>query len=653
MHENTIMSRTLHVLFVEDSEDDFLFLVKELQRGDYRCEVRRVDTEADFSAALAAGGWDAIIADYSLPQFSAVEALALLQKSGQDLPFIIVSGSVGEEVAVATMKSGAHDIIQKSRLARLVPVVRRELREARIRQERREAEAALQVSEERHRKLSDCSPVGIFESDAEGHWTYANARWAGISGLSLVESRGQGWISAIHPADREEVLESWRRALAERREWTHEHRLLPSLGTVRWVRVRAAPVVSKEAQPAGYVGTVEDISQSKRAADALVAAQERLQHLVSSSPAVIYSLKVHGDTLLPTWVSENIALMTGYDPQETLSSKWWADHLHPKGNEEVEAEYTTSGVLFAEYPFRRKDGTEIWIHDEKRLLRDAAGRLVEVVGSWSDITGRKLAEEELRSSREELRALAAHLQSVREEERKRITREIHDELGQSLTGFKMDLAWVRNQLSSEEGAVIRQPLLEKISGMGTLLDGTASLVRRLCTELRPGVLDDLGLGAAVEWQAAEYEKRTGIACAFTMAPGELTVDPERSTALFRIFQEILTNVARHAQATKVTVMMKEIEDHIFLEVRDNGIGIKESQKAGAKSLGLLGMRERAFMLGGEVSIQGTPGKGTIVQVKVPLARLNKKLLNTPADDGRIAAERSNTQEQPKPNRATH
>ena len=345
-----------------------------------------VETEAGFKAALAAGGWDLIIADYNLPSFNAVVALRLLQQSGMDLPFIIVSGAIGEEVAVGAMKSGAHDYILKDSLARLVPAVERELRDVRARRER------------------------------------------------------------------------------------------------------------------------------------------------------------------------------------------------------------------------------------------------------------KLAEEELRNSREQLRALAAHLQSVREEERKLITREIHDELGQSLTGFKMDLTWIRNRLQSGEDPLQRQPLLDKISGMGKLLDDTAHLMRKLCTELRPGVLDDLGLTAAIEWQAREYQNRTGIKCEVQLESDDLIVDPERSTALFRIFQEILTNVARHARATLVKVTMKTTGSHIVLKVKDNGKGITEREKIGAKSLGLLGMRERAFILGGEVDIQGAPGKGTTISVNMPLPQFNPESVAAKEDAGCAKAE---------------
>ncbi|MDB6023728.1 MAG: putative Hybrid sensor histidine kinase, partial [Pedosphaera sp.] len=154
------------------------------------------------------------------------------------------------------------------------------------------------------------------------------------------------------------------------------------------------------------------------------------------------------------------------------------------------------------------------------------------------------------------------------------------------------------------------------------LDETAVLVRKLCTELRPGVLDDLGLVPAIEWQAREYQSRTGIVCDMQITLGELEVDPERSTALFRIFQEILTNVARHAKATRVAVVMKRAGGDVVLEVNDNGQGIEPGKIAGEKSLGLLGMRERAFILGGEVDISGAAGKGTRVRVTVPLPEFN-------------------------------
>jgi signal transduction histidine kinase len=386
------MSQPLNTLIVEDSADDLLFVVRSLKQGGYAVNYQRVDTEAGFNAALAEGGWDLIIADYNLPQFSALKALHLLHESGRDLPFIIVSGAIGEEVAVAAMKLGAHDYLLKSSLARLAPAVARELREAQVRRERR------------------------------------------------------------------------------------------------------------------------------------------------------------------------------------------------------------------------------------------------------------AAAEDLLESREQLRALAAHLQSVREEERKRITREIHDELGQSLTGFKMDLAWIRNRIQNRDAAANRQPVIDKIGVMGALLDETAGLVRRLCAELRPGILDDLGLTAALEWQAQEYQNRTGIPCHVWIGVEDLNVDGERATALFRIFQEVLTNVARHARATRVEARLEISGGNILLEVKDNGKGIKDCEKSGKKSLGLVGMRERALILGGALEINGAPGKGTTVRAMIPLNKGDDILASSVTTPVRIDAKKTTAAE---------
>ncbi|MCH8055141.1 MAG: GAF domain-containing protein [Deltaproteobacteria bacterium] len=230
-----------------------------------------------------------------------------------------------------------------------------------------------------------------------------------------------------------------------------------------------------------------------------------------------------------------------------------------------------------------------------------------------DIIERKQAEEELRRSREQLRHLARHIQSVREVERSSIAREIHDELGQALTGLKMDLSWLRKKLSKD-----RHSLLVKTKSMLNLIDQTIQTVRKISTELRPGALDELGLAAAIEWQFQEFQNRTGIKGAVRSHLEEIHSDQARSTAVFRIFQEALTNIARHAKATRVNISLQEEGGSMILQVTDNGRGIKESKIFDGKSLGLLGMRERALPLGGEVAISGRRGEGTTVTVRIPL-----------------------------------
>jgi PAS domain S-box-containing protein len=228
----------------------------------------------------------------------------------------------------------------------------------------------------------------------------------------------------------------------------------------------------------------------------------------------------------------------------------------------------------------------------------------------SDLSEMKRAEQELRASSEQLRNLAAHLLSVREEERARISREVHDELGQSLTAMKMDLAWLEGRLPRGNGQ-----MLKRIRSTRQLADSIVQSVRRISTELRPAVLD-LGLAAAVEWQVQEFQARSGIQCKVRLLTREV-VAPDVSTVLFRILQETLTNVARHAKAKRVEVVLQKQRDRLVLLIRDNGRGFDQADPSLSKSLGLLGMRERAAILSGQVNISSAPGKGTTVTAWIP------------------------------------
>gem|GEM_PF-6080259 len=220
--------------------------------------------------------------------------------------------------------------------------------------------------------------------------------------------------------------------------------------------------------------------------------------------------------------------------------------------------------------------------------------------------------EELKRYREQLRELNNRQQTVREEEKTRIAREVHDELGQALTALKMDLACVESELGAGNEA-----LRERTRAMGKLIDGTVTSVQRICTELRPQILDVLGLRDAMEWLAQEFKKRNGIQCNMAWKGEPLDLDRDLSTTFFRIFQETLTNVARHSQADHVWVSFKNNQEEMILEVKDNGRGINNDQTRKTKSFGLMGIRERAILWGGEVDIRSAPGEGTTVSVKIP------------------------------------
>jgi PAS domain S-box-containing protein len=231
----------------------------------------------------------------------------------------------------------------------------------------------------------------------------------------------------------------------------------------------------------------------------------------------------------------------------------------------------------------------------------------------TEIAERVRAEEQLKTSLDRLRALAARLQSVREEERTSISREIHDELGQACTAIKMDLALIGRRLTKKQ-----TQLRAKVDSALQLADNMIGTLRRIASELRPRTLDDLGLPAALESQAQEFESRTGIRCTVSLPQERLALDADRSTAVFRVFQESLTNVARHAHATQVEARLKSANDQLIFQVFDNGRGFDPHEAKTHKSLGLMGMQERAFLLNGDLKIEGAPGAGTTLTLTIPL-----------------------------------
>jgi signal transduction histidine kinase len=248
---------------------------------------------------------------------------------------------------------------------------------------------------------------------------------------------------------------------------------------------------------------------------------------------------------------------------------------------------------------RSKLGVFVGLHDMNRMLS-------------AELAERALGEQKLRSSEENLRALAAHLESIREEERIHIAREIHDELGQALTGLKFDINALAKGVRGEGASRVG----EMTHGLCQQIDRIINSVRRIASGLRPEVLDEIGLAAAIDWQAREFQRRTGVRCVVEVSPGFSDPDKERSTALFRIFQELLTNVARHARATRVRVHLADGET-LALKVEDNGCGIDERDFESPRSLGFLGLRERVLAFGGTIVVKGLEGQGTTVAVAIP------------------------------------
>jgi hypothetical protein len=256
-----------------------------------------------------------------------------------------------------------------------------------------------------------------------------------------------------------------------------------------------------------------------------------------------------------------------------------------------------------------------WFDTIKTPIFDAQGKVIGTAGISREITDRKRTEQELRDSRAQLRELSAYLQTVREEERTRIARELHDELGQMLTAIQLGLGALDSAVRTGSDAAA---LSSGLAGLLTLADNASHAVQRLATDLRPPILDGLGLGAALEWQTEAFAERTGIACELVLLPPGAQLGGDVETAVFRIVQEALTNVARHAHATRIEVTLHLDQGRLFLRIVDNGKGMLLSELAQRRRLGIVGMRERAYMLGGEFRIQSSPGHGTQIEVSLPL-----------------------------------
>jgi PAS domain S-box-containing protein len=342
------------------------------------------------------------------------------------------------------------------------------------------------------------------------------------------------------------------------------------------------------------------------------AAEEILQKIFDNIPVMVNFFDQDGRLILVNRQWENILGWTLEEIAELRIDPFVECFPDPERRQEVFEWIAAARGDWGDFRIRVRSGETIETTWCTVRLSDGTA-----FGIGTDITDRKRMEQELRASREQLRAWAAYLDKVREEERTRIARELHDDLGQNLTGLRLGLSWLAGRLARSTRAG-DEPLLERTRSMIQLVDGTVESVRRTATALRPRILDDLGLAAAMEWQAADFQKNTNIRCELATSLGSSAPAPDIATAVFRIVQEALTNVARHARARHVRIALSQDDGHLLVEVTDDGIGITSAERSHPGSLGLLGMKERARLLGGELVVQSANGRGTTVSARVPV-----------------------------------
>lgn len=483
-------AKKLRLLLVESSSADAQHTLDKLSQAGYQLAHRRVDSASSMKTTLTQEQFDVVLCSYDPPGFGGLPALELMQESGVDIPFLFLSHDLREATIINAIQHGADDYIFKGSLNRLAPAIEHNLREARIHQEHRAAQLALQENQTRlHAFIADLPGMAyqmLLRDDGHINLPYVSEGCQALLGITPQDLMHVPSLfeTLLHPDDFTSYYQSMHASAKDLAFWNWEGRILtlPDNET-KWINLRCSP-------------------------------------------------------------------------RKTDNGTLW------------------EGIIF-------------------------------------NITHSKLAELEIRRSKAQLRDLSSHIQDVREQERIAIAREVHDEMGSTLTAIKLDIAWLAGRLAD------KPVLAEKSRGIETLVDRCIAAAGNISRSLRPSVLDTFGIAAAIEMEIEEFEKRTGISCIFTHAPTIAEAPPDISIALFRIFQETLANITKHAQASEVEVLMHDRDGGIELQVRDNGRGLTDADRSKPRSFGLRGIRERVEYFGGSVSIESPGGKGTRIGVFIP------------------------------------
>ncbi len=483
---------SLNILIVDDSSEDVEKVLRVLGEGGICFDCLCISTANELHTALVDQTWDVILSSYSLKQIDAKEVLSVLATYHLNTPFIILSSHAGEEVAGALMDMGAHDFVMKANMARLVPAIRRSLKEVENFLRFNETQVALQKSETRFRAITANLPSVVFQFllDEEGELSFPYVSGGSVTLLGLTPQ------------------------------------------------------------------------------------------VLMDNPTLFLKL------ILPEDKSIFDQLMMTSVDQLTMWN--WEGRIQVKGYADMK------WISLRATPRRTESGATLWD------------------GIMINITRNKLAEYEIARSREQLAELSSYLQKIKEHERAHIAREIHDDIGGTLTAIKFEL-----QPCLDETPRLPVFYQKKAKSVEALVDRVIDSTRRISLDLRPGILD-CGIVAAIQWQTKEFTDRTGIPCHVSCDTDDIPLDADLSVAIFRIFQETLTNISKHAQAEHIQVKLEEIDGLIFLEVIDDGCGIKMTDIEKQESFGIRGMRERSQQLKGSFDVSSMPDKGTKVTICIPI-----------------------------------
>ena len=615
------------ILIVDDEIQVRTIAVRILEKAGHVCAAAESVQEARLS--LETDHFDLVLLDIQMPEESGLVLLEELQGAAPDTAVVIVSVIDDHDIAKMTIDLGAYGYIPKPFGKNDLQIhVTNALR-------RRELEISNMVHQtsleallaERSRDLAATEEnLRLLMKSAVGFAVYQLAfdpdnpllaRVVFVS-PSIKELLGiedpyrlEAWLERIHPEDLETIIDGNRRSWTEGGTLFLKGRVFHQVKKEwRWIQLIASGAIDLSGAQTRANGILVDITDR-------IHAEEQIKfqaQLLNGVREAIIAADLDG---FVTYWGQGAEKLFGFTADEVLGK-----HVDEIFNLEDEKQYHTllnyildNGHWSGQLKSKRKNGDGFWSDTAISLIRDSERKPTGMIAIDRDITRQKEFEKSLKDSREELRRLSQHLQTALEKERTIIAREIHDDLGQILTALKMDITMLARKLPEEQ-----TDLKAKTGSVIELVNDGIRSVRRISSGLRPSLLDDLGLAAAIEWQVKQFREHTGIACELKMEPGEIALNEETATAAFRILQESLTNVAKHAGAKQVMVELKTENNNLILVVRDDGCGIPDRLKQLPGTFGLIGMRERAHVLGGDLRITPNPGQGSTVAMLIPLGQ---------------------------------
>ena len=618
----------MRILLVEDNADHRELMCRALTKYDRTWQVVGVTSGEEALRHLTGGEtYNLVLLDYRLPERDGLEVLEEIRRSEAPLPVVVVTGRGDEQVAVAAMRGGAYDYVVKGEdyLQRLPVVAQRAMEAHQLAVDRKRAEEALLESEERYRRLVETAPEVIYNLSAEdGTITLLNPAFEKITGWSRAEWLGKPFMSLVHPDDVTLAMETFQHVSRGEATPLYGLRILSKSGEYLIGEFTSYPNIEK-GKVTGEFGIARDITERKRVEEALRRSEARYKELWERAPVAYHVLDPDGKIAK---VNQTEASMLGYQVQEMVGKSIF-DFILPEQREEAQKRFRQKirGLSVPKAEDRiylKKDGSQIYVVVDDVLERDAHGKVTGIRSTMTDITERKNAEETLARYISELRQLSKQLITVQEAERLRISRELHDEMGQALTMLRINIASIKESLLPGYAKGVK----DRLADADALTEKLLGQIHELTLELRPHMLDDLGLVPTLRWYTERLSRRLNIQILFTQKNWKERPDSEISTALFRIIQEALTNAAKHARAKKIRILLVQKQKFIEVLIKDDGRGFDqrkiEKRPPRARGIGLFSMKERAALLNGECTIESHPGKGTRIHISIPRRKAVEK-----------------------------